>query len=67
MTVNSLICTTCHASDCIHAKAAQIAIDQLFHEVEAKSYGTIDVFYLTDSSVILKDDTITHKFSCKVI
>ena len=69
VTVNSLMCTTCRDNQCIHAKAAQIAIDdQLFHKVEAKSYDTLKVFYLTDNSVILvKDDTTIHTLNCKVI
>ena len=37
VTVNSLLCNTCHDSQCLHAQAAQITIDdQLFLEVEAK-------------------------------
>ena len=68
VTVNSLMCTTCRDNQCIYAKAAQIAIDdQLSHKVEAKSYDTLKVFYLTDNSVILKDDTTIHTLNCKVI
>ena len=67
MTVNSLICNTCHDSQCLHAQAAQLAIDdQLCLEVEARSENTLNIFFLTDHSVVIMANAFIHTFNCKV-
>ena len=65
--IDSLLCTACRDKQCLHAKAAQLAIDDhLFQEVDAKNHAGFDIHFLTENSAILVDASTFHLFNCKV-
>ena len=65
--INSLLCTNCEDRECLHANAAQLSMDdKLFKEVEVKTLDGLALYFLTDNSVILIDNSTIHSFCCKV-